>query len=135
MKLTVYYNGQYWLGILEELAAGKLKATRYIFGAEPYDVDVLHFVNKKMLSLINEANANIDVKVPVRPANPKRLAREVAKEIRKVGVSTFAQAAIQNDYETRKVERKEISKQRRKEIAMYKREIKVRKAKAKKRGH
>lgn len=135
MKLTVYHDGQYWVGVLEELVGKKLRAVRYLFGSEPYDYDVLSFVNKQMLSYISQANANIEVKVPVRPSNPKRLEREAAKETSKVGISTFAQEAIKKDYATRKSGQLIVSKQRRKELDMHKRVIKIQKAKEKKRGH
>jgi len=135
MKLTVYHDGQYWVGILEELVDEKLKAVRYLFGTEPYDWDVLNFVNKRMLSFISRANTTIKVKVPVRLSNPKRLAREAAKEIHKNGISTFAQDAIKKDYELHKVKQAVISKQQRQELEIYKRTIKTQKAKEKKRGH
>lgn len=83
MKLTVYYDGQFWVGVLEELDGGRLKAVRHIFGSEPYDWDIMNFINKQMLSCLEKANANVEVAAPIRPANPKKLAREVAKEAKK----------------------------------------------------
>ncbi len=37
MKLTVYHDGQFWVGVVEEVVNGKLKAGRYLFGSEPKD--------------------------------------------------------------------------------------------------
>lgn len=135
MKLTVYHDGQYWVGVLEDVVDGKLKAARYLFGAEPYDWDVMRFVNTKMLGCLNAATAQLAVKVPVRPANPKRLARQAAKEAAVSGVSTFAQAAIKLDYAARKAAQAVESKQRKEALADYKYAVKVQKAKEKKRGH
>ncbi|MBP2652190.1 MAG: hypothetical protein H6Q74_3015 [Firmicutes bacterium] len=55
MKLTVFYDGQFWVGVLEEVIDEKLKAVRYVFGSEPYDWDVMNFVNQRMLSWISRA--------------------------------------------------------------------------------
>ncbi|MBP2642998.1 MAG: hypothetical protein H6Q67_885 [Firmicutes bacterium] len=135
MKLTVYHDGQFWVGVLEEAADGKLRAARYIFGSEPYDWDVMKFVKLHMLSCLDAANANVETKIPIRPSNPKRLARQVAKEVKIAGVSTFAQEAIKKDFELRKSNRQELSKQLRHDLANYKRTLKVQKKKEKKRGH
>jgi hypothetical protein len=40
MKLTIYHDGQYWVGVVEEQDQGKLKAARYIFGTEPKDEEI-----------------------------------------------------------------------------------------------
>jgi len=135
MKLTVFYDGQFWVGVLEEVIDEKLKAVRYVFGSEPYDWDVMNFVNQRMLSWISRAGNSIDVKMTVRPLNPKRLAREAAKEVKRVGVSTFAQEAIKKDREALKIEHKVISKQLRLVLEKSKRDKKVHKNKEKKRGH
>ena len=44
MKLTVYHDGQYFVGMIEREENGKLYAVRHIFGTEPSDEEVLLFV-------------------------------------------------------------------------------------------
>ena len=44
MKLTVFHDGQYWVGVLEEQFQGKLRAAKYMFGGEPKDEEILQFV-------------------------------------------------------------------------------------------
>lgn len=34
MKLTVFFDGQFWIGVVEEVYVGKLKAGKYPFGSE-----------------------------------------------------------------------------------------------------
>lgn len=135
MKLTVFYDGQFWVGVVEELIDGKLKAVRYVFGPEPYDWDVMKFVNHKMLLCISRTSNSVDVKIPVRPSNPKRLAREAAKEMKQIGISTFAQDAIKKEREALKNEHKIVLKRLSQEVEKYKREKKEEKNKKKKRGH
>lgn len=37
MKLTIYYNGQFWVGVIEVVKNGKLKASQHLFGKETKD--------------------------------------------------------------------------------------------------
>lgn len=134
MLLTVFYEGQYWVGVLESADQGKIRAARYIFGPEPCDADVLAFVNTGMIACIDAAVADVPGKLRIRRVNPKRLARVAAREMKRVGPSTFAQEALQKDYEARKTERRIVSRQCREAMAERKRTIKIQKAKEKKRG-
>ncbi len=45
MDLTVYHDGQFFVGIITCKEQRKLYGARYIFGAEPSDEEVLMFVN------------------------------------------------------------------------------------------
>jgi Protein of unknown function (DUF2992) len=65
---------------------------------------------------------------------PKRLARQVAKEMRVKGISTFAQAAFKLEYEKRKKEKQGYTRQQKEEMKERQREIRIKKAKAKHRG-
>jgi hypothetical protein len=135
MKLTVYHDGQYWVGVVEEIEVGKLKAARHIFGSAPKDAEVLDFVQRNLLTLTSNLSQAVDVKDPSeRRINPKRLARQVAREMQKTGVSTYAQQALKLEYEHRKRERQVLSRQQREELKERKRAIAREKAKAKHRG-
>jgi len=136
MKLTVYYDDQFWVGVVEEQLDNELKAARYIFGPEPHDSEILWFVNHKMTELLANTRS---LKCSEKPGagkriNPKRLARQVAKEIQHKGITTASQEAIQADLESRKKEKQTLSKWQREEISRRKREIAVRKAKEKHKG-
>ena len=135
MKLTVFYDGQFWVGVVEEIVNGKLRAGRYLFGSEPKDQEVFAFVNTKLLDFMNGLSEQLSVENrQPRKMNPKRLARQVAREMKANGVSTFAQAALQLEYEKRKKEKQILRRARREELKEYKREIKRKKAKEKHRG-
>ncbi|ATO48060.1 YjdF family protein [Brevibacillus laterosporus] len=137
MKLTVLYDGQFWVGVIEYEEKNKLKAARNLFGAEPKDAEILEFVQKDLRDLLDRAtiSAVLALDKKERRINPKRMIREARKEINNRGVSTKAEQAIQQDLEKRKKERKVLSKERKEEIATYKREVARRKAKEKHRGH
>jgi hypothetical protein len=135
VKLTVFHDGQFWVGVVEEVVNGKLRAGRYLFGSEPKDQEVLEFVNTKLLEFMSGLSEHLSVeKRQPRKINPKRLARQAAREMKANGVSTYAQAALQLEYEKRKKEKQILSKARREELKEYKRELKRKKAKEKHRG-
>ena len=52
--LTVYHDGQFWVGLAERVEDGRYGAARIVFGAEPSDEEILRFVASKWeLSLIH----------------------------------------------------------------------------------
>lgn len=136
MKLTIYHDGQFWIGMIEIVSDGHLKAFLHVFGGEPKDSEVLTFIYHELPTLIhNSHQSGIHVKqnCPNR-INPKRLQRRVAKEIRRTGASTKAQEAVKQEHEERKKQRKHITKQHRAEEKQRKYLLRKKKAKAKHKG-
>ncbi|MBP3969278.1 YjdF family protein [Bacillus sp. WL1] len=135
MELTVYHDGQFFVGIITCKEKGKLYGARYIFGTEPSDEEVLIFVNGPMLAHFQHfAKCGVEVKEKQRPKNIKRIIRQVAKE-ENVNRFTKAQEAISLSYELYKEEKKVRSKEKREAEKQRRRLIKVQKAKQKHRGH
>ncbi|GIP34493.1 YjdF family protein [Paenibacillus sp. J2TS4] len=135
MKLTVYHDGQFWVGVIELNDGGKLKAGRYLFGSEPKDQEILDFVNNHLLGFCRQLSQEVSVGFTERRAiNPKRIARMAAREMNKPGVASAAHQAIQLEYEKRKKERKTFTREQKEQLKEYKREIARQKAKAKHRG-
>jgi len=136
MSLTIYHDGQFWVGIIEVVEDGKLRVFRYVFGTEPKDTEILDFIYYKLLNIINQSvHSGIDIEGKSdKKINPKRLQRQVAKQINKVGVSTKAQEAMKQEYEEKKKSKKKRAKQYREELKDQKYLIKKQKAKAKHKG-
>jgi len=136
MSLTIYHDGQFWVGIIEVVEDGKLRAFRYVFGTEPKDTEILDFIYYKLLNIINQSvHSGIDVEGKSdKKINPKRLQRQVAKQINKVGVSTKAQEAMKQEYEEKKKSKKKRAKQYREELKDQKYLMKKQKAKSKHKG-
>ncbi|MBX9970736.1 YjdF family protein [Priestia aryabhattai] len=136
MSLTIYHDDQFWVGIIEVVEDGKLRAFRYVFGAEPKDTEILDFIYYKILNIINQSvHSGLDVKGKSnKKINPKRLQRQVAKEINKLGISTKAQEAMKQEYEEKKKSKKKRAKQYREELKEQKYLMKKQKAKAKHKG-
>lgn len=138
MKLTVYFEGQFWVGVVEEMIGGQLKAHRHIFGSEPKDPEIFQFVMQEMprISEVLSRSRGVegDEASEARRVNPKRLARLAARELNRRGISTFAQEALKEELLLRKKEQKSLSREERERQQAYKREQKVLKAKQKHRG-
>jgi hypothetical protein len=130
MKLTVYYDGQFWVGVFEETDHGKLRAYRYVFGPEPRDNDVLDLINRQMLRLVGGVSRAIQTEEEVlKKINPKRMARIAAAEMNQPGISTKAQQALKLEQEQRKKDQAALSKQK-KEVSDERKWL-LRKVKAK----
>lgn len=113
MDLTVYHDGQFFVGIITCKEKGKLYGARYIFGTEPSDEEVLIFVNGSMLAYFQHfAKCGVEVQEKQRPKNIKRIIRQAAKEVN-VNRFTKAQEAISLSYELHKQEKKVQSKEKR----------------------
>ncbi|MDK4203665.1 YjdF family protein [Bacillus velezensis] len=103
MKLTVYYDGQFWVGVIEVVNDGKLRAVRHLFGKEPKDSEIMHFVHNQLLQTLSRTEqTGVCVKAKSKKLNPKRLQRQASKEMKNIGISTKAQKAIKQELEARK---------------------------------
>ena len=74
----------------------------------------------------------IDVKVAVR--NPKRIQREVRKQVQNSGIGTKSQQALKLQQEQLKTERKTASREQREAEKRWRFELKQQKRKEKHRG-
>jgi hypothetical protein len=136
VKLTVFFDGQYWVGVVEETEGTKVRACRHIFGPEPKDGEVLDFVRNSTTGLLDRATQRLETGKlrNERKVNPKRLARQVAEEMRRHGISSYTHQTLQLELEHRKKERASEQRRHAKEMREKKRQLRLQKAKQKHRG-
>jgi Protein of unknown function (DUF2992) len=136
MKLTIFFNGQFWEGIVELYDEDRLKVGRHIFGTEPQDADVLEFIVSNSALVVQGQAISSKKKALLLPkrVNPKRMARQVSKEMEIQGVSTMTQDVMRQNLEERKQESKQRSKAMKESEAEEKRLRARQKAKARHRG-
>jgi hypothetical protein len=135
MQLTIFYDGQFWVGLIERQVEKKYYSTLHTFGEEPGDGQILEFVSDELLKIINRQSSHvISDKRHCKKINPKRLKRIAAMELEKNPMSTKSQAAIQKQMEENKKERKEISKKEKEVKKEYKRKIASEKRKNRHKG-
>ena len=131
--LTVYHDGQFWVGLAEHVEDGRYGVARIVFGAEPSDEEILRFVASEWEKLAFFGDEAAETKKLAK--NPKRRAREAAKALRRPAMGTKAQRALANQRETMKRESAQARSQRRVDEAEACFEQRKLKRKQKHRGH
>lgn len=132
-KLTVFFEEPFWVGIFERVEDGKLSATKVTFGAEPKDYEINAFLQKNYYSL--NFSPAVDTVVKEVKKNPKRMQRDVKKQLQDTGIGTRSQQALKLQQEQNKISRK--TKSREQKLAEEERRfsLKQEKKKEKHRGH
>lgn len=105
VKLTVYFEDPFWIGIFERSIDEKLSVCKVIFGAEPKDNEVLELVLNKYSKLKYSPEIQYE-KVFKEKVNPKRVQRDVKKQLNNKGVGTKSQQALKLQQEKNKTIRK-----------------------------
>jgi hypothetical protein len=132
-QLSVFFEDPFWIGIYERMEENRIEACKITFGPEPKDYEVYSFLNE------NWKNFKFSPPVPgedlkERRSNPKRMQREIARQLQSPGVGTKAQQALKALQEENKTERKKQSKLRREEEKERQFEIRQQKKKEKHKG-
>ncbi|WP_216400482.1 YjdF family protein [Arcanobacterium phocae] len=131
--LTVYHDGQFWVGLAEHVEGGRYGVARIVFGAEPSNEEILRFVVNKWAKLSLFGDKATETSKPAK--NPKRRAREAAKALKQPAMGTKAQQALANQRETMKRESAQARSRRRADEAEARFEQRKLKRKQKHRGH
>ena len=111
VTFTVFFEEPFWVGVLESAAEGKQKACKITFGAEPKDYEIHRFLLENYHRL--RFSPAVAVKEQKPSQNPKRVQRELRKQLRDTGVGTRSQQALQMQREEMKTERKQRGKAQR----------------------
>lgn len=131
-KLTVYFEEPLWVGVFERIEDGKLSVAKFAFGAEPKDYEVYEFVLKHYYNL--EFSPTVEAVVKSGSKNPKKVQREIIKQMSNMGIGTKSQQALKLQQDQYKVDRKAKSKEKKEAEAKYHFELKQQKRKEKHRG-
>lgn len=139
VKLTILFSNPFWIGIFEKSEGNEYEACKVTFGAEPKDCDVYDFILRgyyrlkfKMIELDDDEVKKIQGE---KKENPKRVQRNIQKEVNNKGIGTKAQIALKAQHEENKIERKKKSKQEKERELQRLYEIKQKKRKEKHKGH
>ena len=131
-KLTVFFEEPFWVGVFERVSEGRLSVCKVTFGAEPKDYEVYDFVLKNYYRLRFSPAVATDVKEAGR--NPKRVQREVQKQVQNTGIGTKSQQALKLQQEQLKIERKIVCREQREAEKERRFELRKIKRKEKRRG-
>lgn len=133
-QLTVFFEDPFWVGVYERESGGKYDACKITFGAEPKDRELYNFLlenwNRLKFSTPVAVKRSVDKRI-----NPKRMQREIKKQLRQTGTGTKAQQALQLQREQNKIERHVCSREQREQKTERRFELHQCKQKEKHKGH
>ncbi len=132
IKLTVLFDGAFWIGVFERVIDNKLEVAKVTFGAEPKDIEIYNFILNKYQYLNFSNGISINQKTQ-KEVNPKRMQRFLKKQVDK-SLGTKSQQALKLQQEQHKIDRKSISKQKKEEFLKLKFEMKQKKRQQKHKG-
>ena len=132
VKLTVFFENPFWVGIFERSEGSKLSVAKVTFGAEPRDYDVYEFILEHYYDL----QFSLTVKVAVREEkrNPKRKQKDARKAMQEKGIGTKSQQVLKQQYEQNKQDHKVQKREEKAAKVQRLFELKQQKKKAKRRG-
>lgn len=131
--LTVYHDGQFWVGVAERQTAHGIEACRIVFGAEPTNEEIYRFVLERWDAL--EFSATVESEGTERQRiNPKRRQREASREAARARPSTKAQEALAREREARKSRAAASRSEQRHRQARERHDLKKARAKQRHRG-
>lgn len=132
IKLTVLFDGAFWIGVFERIIDNKLEVAKVTFGAEPKEADIYNFILYKYQHLKFSNGISIDLK-KTKKINPKRMKRLAKKQVDNL-LGTKSQQALKLQQEQKKIDHKSISKQKKVEFLKLKFEMKQQKKQQKHKG-
>ena len=133
LKLTVYFEDPFWVGVFERTQNGTLSVCKITFGAEPKDYAVHAYVLRHFYEL--RFSPALSARQHVQCSNPKRRQRQVQKQLSGAGVGTKSMQALAAQREQLKTERKQKSRAQQEAEQQRRFERKQRKKLEKHKGH
>lgn len=133
-RLTVYFEAPFWVGLYERGGGGTYAACKIVFGTEPRDHQVYAFLLEHWRRL--RFSPSMEAEEPVeRKASPKRMQRQIKRQMQTPGIGTKAQQALKLQQAQGKEARRRHSREERE--AEAERQFALRQEKRRKRhkGH
>ena len=133
-SLTVLFEDPFWIGIYERECGGSIEVCKITFGSEPRDYEVYDFIMQNFHRLRFSPSVEAGT-FDEKRVNPKRMQREIQKQIQVTSISTKAQQALSLQREQQKQEHKALSREERELEEKRRFEFQTEKRKAKHSGH
>lgn len=133
IRLTVFFEEPFWVGIFERLEDGRLSACKVTFGAEPKHYEIQEFILRRYDAL--KFSAAIAAAQKQTADHPKRRQRNAKKQIQGCGVGTKSQQALAAQREQQKTERRQLGKAEKEAERLRRLAIRQQKRREKHKGH
>lgn len=134
-QFTVFFEDPFWVGVYEGRSFEGYAVCKVVFGAELRDFEVYDMILKHFDRLRFRLSTEAEGKFCKTHRNPKRVQREIRKQLQDTGIGTRAQQALKRSYEQEKRSRKILLREQ--SDAEKERQFRLRqkKRKEKRRGH
>jgi hypothetical protein len=137
IKATVMFELKYWSVVFERIDGKKFSVAKAIFGKEPTNPEIYEYVIDNFCNL--NFSQPVEFNVVITRKNPKRLQREIKKEMEKIKdvtkKETYAQEVLRVEMEKNKIVKKKNDKAIQEQIKEQKYIQKLQKKKEKLKGH
>lgn len=131
-KLTVFFENPFWVGLFERVENNRLSVSKVTFGAEPKDYEIYSFILKNYCKL--QFSPAVPTVVKETKTNPKRMQRQIKKQMQENRIGTKSQQALKLQHEQYKLLHKQKSKAQKNAELKRKFELKQQKKKNKHKG-
>jgi hypothetical protein len=134
IKLTVYFEDPFWVGLFEREDGDGYAVSRVVFGSEPSSPEVHRFVLSRCprLAFVGVGNARVRNQAL---RSPKRAQRLAAAMMKRTAICTRAQEAMRVAPETRKAASREGRRAQAEIDRTRRRRLRIAKRKRRHRGH
>ncbi|MBP7237743.1 MAG: YjdF family protein [Petrotogaceae bacterium] len=109
IRLTVFFEDPFWVGVFEKVEDQQLYVCKYVFGAEPKEYQIYELILTKLNNLYFSRGIYTEFK-PEKKVNPKRMQRQVSSFLKSRGPCEKAFTAMKYEHELLKNERKKVKK-------------------------
>lgn len=133
VKLQVFFEEPFWVGIYEIISEGRLSVCKITFGAEPKDYEVYEFLLGNFEKFRFSPGVEGET-IDKQKINPKRMQRNLKKQMNNTGIGTKAQQALKLQHEQNKTDKKLRNRQQKEEEQKRMFELKQKKKKEKHKG-
>ena len=100
IKLMVFFEDPFWVGVFERIENGKLFVAKVTFGAEPKNYEIYKFIIRHYYQL--HFSPAVETVVKDEKRNPKRLKRDIKKQMKEIHIGTKSQLALKLQQEKNK---------------------------------
>jgi len=136
LVFTIFHDGQYWVGMMEENNRSSIKAFKKIFGVRPSDKEILDFINSEFFAFSKKMECSLKIDFSKKLSkNPKKRIKQINKEKKSMAHLSKAFVTVKLDQEKRKARKKDSYKENKKISERKKYERKLETRREKHRGH
>ena len=133
ITVKVFFQDPFWIGLCERTDSRGCSVCKITFGPEPKEYEVQEFISQNWYRL-SFSPAVAEAVRRTEHKNPKRMLRQVKKQMNQTGIGTKSQQALKLQHEDNKEMRRSLSKEKREEEEQRKFALRQQKRKEKHRG-